>query len=629
MTASRASVRWFHRVSGAVAVAVLSGNPLSPAAGQDSGEAPPPSAVQPMQLGPPTLLIPRGQSTPEQPGAPTALRRTNETPTRDVPTRDVRGIEVNPLAEINPESIGILDSASGGFGRDMWRGSKRSSVERLLPRLPGAMTSPTMRSLARRLLLTDAVPPRQRVAGGGPGAVNLLAVRVDRLAALGDVQALNDLLRVVPRRYDDEAIARARVEGLLLGGDPAGACQTVRGAITEYHGDPYWRKAMVFCQIHSGEHDQAMLGVGLMREQGISDDPTFFSLVDAYSGAKVTELSVVSPLHFAMLGAVDRPIPKDLIDEASPGLLVAIAQWPGAELGQRTQAAERAVSLGALEPDALARLYAEVSFSAEQRDDAIAVAGDLEGPQSRGLLYQAAQRQDLHSQRAELLRAAMDNARKDGLYPMAVSVLLPLLSTVPVRPELVWFAEPAGRAFYGAGRYQEAGAWFTLARQEAILNPQAAAAVAALWPYSRLANSPALAWEGDLSAWRAARGDDSPAERDRQALLRGAFMALGESDSLSWIDLVTDGETPTDFAAEPGISTHPVPNAALLYALAESSEMRRLGETVLLALLVLGENGPANSHPMALNAALSGLMRAGLPGEARALAIEAAIAKGI
>ena len=153
--------------------------------------------------------------------------------------------------------------------------------------------------------------------------------------------------------------------------------------------------------------------------------------------------------------------------------------------------------------------------------------------------------------------------------------------------------------------------------------------MAALWPYSRLANSPALAWEGDLSAWRAARGDDSPAERDRQALLRGAFMALGESDSLSWIDLVTDSETPTDFAAEPGISTHPAPNAALLYALSDSSEMRRLGETVLLALLVLGENGPANSHPMALNAALSGLMRAGLPGEARALAIEAAIAKGI
>ncbi len=223
----------------------------------------------------------------------------------------------------------------------------------------------------------------------------------------------------------------------------------------------------------------------------------------------------------------------------------------------------------------------------------------------------------------------MESAWKDGLYPMAVSVLLPLLSTVPARPDLVWFSETAGRAFYGAGRFEQAGEWFTLARQEAVLNPQAAAAVAVLWPYSRLADSPALAWEGDLSAWRAARGEDSSVERDRQAFLRGAFMALGESDSLSWIDLVTDNEAPADFAAEPGISAQPLPSAALLYALDEASEMRRLGETVLLALLVLGENGPANCHPMALNAALSGLMRAGLQGEARALAIEAAIAKGI
>ncbi len=623
MSDSRARIRWVYRVSGAVAALMLSGGPPAPAAGQDTDQAPP-AAVQPMQLGPPTLLVPRSQSTSERPEALPALRHTTVSP-----PRDVQGIEINPLAEINPESIGILDMANGGFGRNMWHGSKRTAVERLLPRLPGAMTSATMRSLARRLLLSDAAPPRTRVAGGEEGAVNLLAVRVDRLAALGDVRGLNDLLRVVPRRHDDEAMARARVEGLLLGGDSAGACQTVRGAIAKYHDAPYWRKAMVVCQILSGEHDQAMLGVALMREQGISDDPAFFALVDAYAGAEVAEVAVASPLHFAMLEAIGRPFPPDQIAEASPGLLVALARWPGAELDQRVEAGERAVKLGVLEPEPLARLYAEVSFTAEQRDDAVVAAEKLDGPRSRALLYQAARQQELHSQRAETLRVAMESAREDGLYPMAVSVLLPLLSSVPARPELVWFAETAGRAFYGAGSYELAGEWFTLARQEAVLNPQAAAAVAVLWPYSRLADSPALAWEGDLTAWRAARGDDSSAERDRQALLRGAFMALGESDSLSWIDLVADNEAPAEFAAEPGISSQPVPNAALLYALTEASEMRRLGETVLLVLLVLGEKGPADSHPMALNAALSGLMRAGLQREARALAIEAAIAKGI
>jgi hypothetical protein len=72
-----------------------------------------------------------------------------------------------------------------------------------------------------------------------------------------------------------------------------------------------------------------------------------------------------------------------------------------------------------------------------------------------------------------------------------------------------------------------------------------------------------------------------------------------------------------------------MPDATLLYALERASEMRRLGETVLLGLLVLGESGTAESHPLALNAVLRALREVGLERDARALAIEAAIAKGV
>jgi hypothetical protein len=72
-----------------------------------------------------------------------------------------------------------------------------------------------------------------------------------------------------------------------------------------------------------------------------------------------------------------------------------------------------------------------------------------------------------------------------------------------------------------------------------------------------------------------------------------------------------------------------VPNAALLYALDEASEARRIGETVLLSLIVLGEQGPGESHAYALSTVLTALGRIGLESEARALAIEAALASGI
>ena len=624
MSAFRVSRDRAHRIPGAAILLVLTGGLYLSAAAQEPGQEAP-ASVEPAPIGPPTLLVPQTGSGSESlefaPAAAVGFTDTGQDldSALDEPTQRLRGIEINRLGDIDPDSIGILGPESGGLGRDMWRGSAQSSVERLLPRLPGLLASASMRDLARRLLLTSATPPRRRGAAAQDSAGRLLSLRVDRLAALGDIEGLNSLLDMVPRRLDNEAIARARVEGLLLDDHAAEACQKVRGEIAQRHGDPYWRKAMVFCQIHSGEVDQAMLGVGLLREQGLADDSTFFSLIDAYSGVEVADLAVASPLHFAMLDVVGRPFPEDLTEDASPGILVALAKSAEADPGLRALAAERAVAAGILEPDTLVAIYQGFEFDADDFDDPVGKAEGRGGPRSRALLYQAIRGREAVSERAELLRAVLDHAERDGRYEMAVRVFLPALLAVPASPEMIWFAEAAGRALYAAGRYDAAGKWLLLARQEAIIDPQAAAALTALWPYSRLAGRQVLAWAGNLEVWREARAQNSAFDPEQIALLRSAFMALGESDSMTWIDLVAETER----------STQPMPDAALLYALQNASEMRRLGETVLLGLLVLGEAGPAESHPLALNSVLRALREVGLEREARALAIEAAIAKGI
>ena len=56
---------------------------------------------------------------------------------------------------------------------------------------------------------------------------------------------------------------------------------------------------------------------------------------------------------------------------------------------------------------------------------------------------------------------------------------------------------------------------------------------------------------------------------------------------------------------------------------------RRLGETVLLSLLALGESGPGDADPVVLSRVLSSLRNIGLEAEARALAVEAALAAGL
>ena len=55
----------------------------------------------------------------------------------------------------------------------------------------------------------------------------------------------------------------------------------------------------------------------------------------------------------------------------------------------------------------------------------------------------------------------------------------------------------------------------------------------------------------------------------------------------------------------------------------------RVGETILLSLLVLGEAGPAQANPTVLHKVIKSLRNVGLDREARALAVEAAVASGL
>lgn len=568
--------------------------------------------------------------------APAAARAADETtlrgPTMLVPLesapaviRSAPGgavIEVNPLGALSLDSVGVLGPDNGGFGQNLWRGTDRIVVENLLRRLPGDIRSPTLRDLARRLLLTMATPPAMQSGSRAPKGSGLLALRAERLAAMGEVDGLNELMAVVPSRQDDEILARARVDGLLAAQENDEACRQIRNGITAYHTQAYWQKAMVFCNMVAGETDKVMLGVDLLRELGAADDPAFLTLASTAAGgkAKIPADASLTPLHLAMLKVAGQPFPPAAVAQAPPALLVAIARSSTANIEVRAQAAELAGAAGLITGDALAQIYAAFSFTPEQLANAISTFESGPGPTARALLYQAAQAQSLPAARAEVLRVALQSEGTGGVYQAVVRAFLPLLLEIPTNPDLAWFAGTAGRALYAAGQFEAASGWLALGREDAILNPQAATAVAALWPYSRLAGDMAMTTDGSLAAWSAMFGMSGDAvQARRQTLLRASFQALGEQDPMPW----------NTIAAEADVPARPLPAAALLYALQEASESQRVGETVLLALVVLGTAGPADSHVLALSSAIAALSRVGLEKEARALAIEAALANGV
>jgi len=528
----------------------------------------------------------------------------------------------------DPEGLGVLTLSEGSFGADLWQGTDRRVVEALLPRLPVNTVSPTLFDLARRLLLTDAPLPPSLLAGQSVAPINLLQVRLERLAALGDLAGLNRLLDRLPTAQEPVLRQRLALENLLAEGDEAGACLEARATDPSGGLDAFWTKALLFCQIRDGDRAGAELGLAILRDSATSADLFFLRLSEAALGLQpLTPADVaaidpkrIRPLEFALIANLGLPLPPSLVREGLPHTRLQLVHDDSALLVDRTAAAEWAVASRRLPPEVLAGLYVSFPFTPEQVDDALASGFSLNGVEARALYFQSISLGGPTEVRTQVAELAMDRAQADGVYEAAARLMLPALGASPSDPGFAWFADTAGRALYALGRYEEATAWLLLARQEAAVSAQAAVAAHRLWPYSRLAGVAIVANEAGLEGWRYAQPDPNGARVANQLrLLRVLFQGLGENDAMPWIDLAL-GEEETQRA---------LPDASLLYALEDASFNGRLGETILLALLLMGERPPAETHPLALNAVLTALMRVGLALEARALAIEAALGNGI
>ncbi|MBL4614392.1 MAG: hypothetical protein JKY27_05910 [Magnetovibrio sp.] len=71
------------------------------------------------------------------------------------------------------------------------------------------------------------------------------------------------------------------------------------------------------------------------------------------------------------------------------------------------------------------------------------------------------------------------------------------------------------------------------------------------------------------------------------------------------------------------------PYPAHWFLLRGASARGRVGETVLLSLVSLGDGGPARADPIVLHHVLKSLRNIGLDREARAMALEAVVAAGL
>ncbi len=538
------------------------------------------------------------------------------------PAEAQSAIAVEPLPEVRVDTIGVLDALRGGFEADLWRKSNIPLIERLLGEV--AATSPTTWSLLYRLTLSTAAPP-----AGDAGGARLLAQRAALSWRLGDLDGLADLLGAAPRTAQSGTVRRLNAELLFLVGADFEACGIVDVEVARDDAE-YWQRALIACQALVGDPAKVDLGLALLREVDGVDESGFASLVgDVLSGeeGQAPPRGVTSGYEFALASRAKTPIDiAGVSDEAA--LMAAIAAAPWVDTPIRVTAAERNARLGG-PVEGLRRLYGGDTrahfrtFAAGDREQKRAKTWPQPRPRpvpqpietvdtsSPSALYQAVVGARQTSDRARALDAALSAAREAGTLLTAARLYAPWLDGLLVSNVTAPVALNAARAQLARHRGATVRPWLALAERSEQLGADAAV----------LERLTAI---GDLTGGTAAGSTLLPFDA---ATLAAITPAPGDRALLLGVADAVDADVPAEFwlplLDTPAAASSSRPTMARARLARDAAAKDRLGEAVLLAIGLLGPEGPRGATPEALALAVEVLMTAGLPADARALAAEA------
>ena len=550
-------------------------------------------------------------------------------------TSVVDNVAVSELPKVSPGWLGILSEEEGGLGWEMWKGTDASFAKNLIELLPVNAPSSAMRSLAKRLLLSRASQPQKKLSSGlsviGPDGEplktktedsKLLSLRFSKLAHLGAGDELLELSKEVPPEDMVDRLAKEAINARLLSGETKDVCNEVK-SLSRRTNELHWRKVLVVCQLIEGNRDAALLSLELLLAELKTED-TFSSLVYSLAdGFSPPVESHIESIYFEILIAV---LPGDQLDEQrlklSPSgkrvvALNIIHPWK-----LRILSAEKAVAAGVLESRTLGELCNEYKFESNIFARAATESKNMEGHKARSLLYQASLQTTSYVERARFLRLLLDRADQEDLFSAYSATVLPILSTLSPRSDLIWFAATAARAAMAGGNYKLASEWLGFLGKTADLDFEASGSLLRLLPLIAVSGQPLprpFISSQATDVWSGIPDTLSKKEKQLRAsrllVLLGA-MGINVTEG-SWRNLINEGNIYVEEI---------IPSSALRYQLIDAAENNRFAEVVAISLIMLGSDGPSKSSLISLNAVIRAMRNVGLEEDARAIAIEAAIA---
>ena len=528
-----------------------------------------------------------------------------------------RGVERGELAPI---------SASDGSGLpyELWRGLDVNALEGQLARLDIPPRSPAVHDLWHRLITSNLTPP--------VGAANSGRFEIVRAEALYRSGLLTEAAKVIGSdgaTGSDDLVrieVGARIEIGLAHSDNMGhtekGCEVIKSIATRKSElpKPLQGEALLIsglCAASGGNLAGAGLIADLAREEK-SDEAASLAILDAIASgqkAPVHGLKSVSLLVYralALAGGVD---PKEAIEHGEPALLVALAGDASALPDLRLGAAEAAARINGIKPDSLAGIYRELgtTTAAESLLSTAPGGNGGEGTLHRAALFKAAEIERTPLKKVRLMRALLDDARRNGLYLQTLVMLAKSADSIQPVPEIGWFAETGVEIGLANGNIERARQWTALGG--------------------------AVPGDNGLRHWQALIDLADPAlkgDRGRNLTAVEDMAAHGRlpPDLLNRLATVLDANdinVPIPLWEAASRAPQPaggyLPETGVLSDLLDASKKKEFGRTVLLVMRSLGKNGAEGANMIALGDSIRALRRAGLEADARRLSIEALFAQ--
>lgn len=508
-------------------------------------------------------------------------------------------------ANFDDRPSGFLSARTGGMPADGWKGTTLGTAKHLVSALPAAPRSRALRDLQFKVMVSDLQPP----GNDGSALPSLFARKVERLAAMGEGESLNEMVRGAGG-FVDPFIATTVANALMLAGERDGGCAVVRGSpMTE----PFGRRADIACRVVNSDIGGAQAAVAALR----GSDPAFALLVDQATG-------VVQPGP-ATLTAIDGPAmmmldvafvspPPAILRSTQPSLMRSLVALKSLPLPTRLDVAERGEMLAIVEATRLGDLYVEAV-----RDRVPLPQGMARRAQLVAQARNAASPADVMSS----VSTIYSEMRGNPLFSTVARASAVGLLNLPAQPQYANIAQEAIRGFLLLGDKQLTQAWTKLAVNAAYNNARAMNALDRLMPLIAIAgiDNPRSLPAEEVNRWFDVMRQDDPQRAGlRGNLLLELFRATG-------IDIPARGtELPEAPPANARLVSLP---PATLQALQSAGQGRRRAEAALLATAAVGETPLVDLHPASVGAIVRALREVGEDQAARLFAIETAIAHGL